>query len=210
MIESNPLISEFERALLMIDKAAAEKIIIEASASKEPIDIASEIVTIALGRIGDSWSLGKASLSQVYMSGIICEQIIDKILPPKNPLRKDQPKMGIAVFDDFHVLGKRIIYSTLRASGFELLDLGSGLKSNDLVKIVHEQKIKILLLSVLMLPSALKIKEFIKNLDDKEVKIIVGGSPFRFDENLWMEVGADGMGKNPSEAINIVNKMMGY
>lgn len=72
------------------------------------------------------------------MSGIICEEIIDKILPPSDPQRKDQPKMAIGVFEDYHLLGKRIIYSTLRASGFELIDLGGGLNVELLVSIVEK------------------------------------------------------------------------
>jgi len=38
--------------------------------------------------------------------------------------------------------------------------------------------------------------------------LIVGGAPFRFDANLWKEVGADAMGKNASEAINIITHFM--
>ncbi|MDZ7777050.1 MAG: hypothetical protein U5L09_16260 [Bacteroidales bacterium] len=53
---------------------------------------------------------------------------------------------------------------------------------------VHKEKIKILLLSVLMLPSALHVKDLKQKLNGTGVKIVVGGAPFRFDENLWKEV----------------------
>jgi monomethylamine corrinoid protein len=140
------------------------------------------------------------------MSGVICEQIIDTILPPSSPVRKDQPKMAIAVFEDYHLLGKRIIYSVLRASGFELIDLGGGLDAGRLTELVRKEKIKILLLSVLMLPSALRIKELKERLSGTGV-IVVGGAPFRLDEELWKEVGADFFGKDYSEAIDIVTKL---
>ncbi len=201
-------INALERALLTMDQSQAESIVIGAMTKGTPIQIASELVSGTLQRIGDSWETGNLALSQVYMSGIICEEVIDKILPPSNPLRKNQPKMAIAVFEDYHLLGKRILYSTLRASGFELIDLGGGLSTDQLVEIVKNEKIKILLLSVLMLPSALRIKELKLNLLDTDVKIIVGGAPFRFDTELWKEVGADGMGKDSSDAIEIVTKLM--
>lgn len=201
-------INALERALLTMDQSQAESIVIGAMTKGTPIQIASELVSGTLQRIGDSWETCNLALSQVYMSGIICEEVIDKILPPSNPLRKNQPKMAIAVFEDYHLLGKRILYSTLRASGFELIDLGGGLSTDQLVEIVKNEKIKILLLSVLMLPSALRIKELKLNLLDTDVKIIVGGAPFRFDTELWKEVGADGMGKDSSDAIEIVTKLM--
>ena len=87
------------------------------------------------------------------------------------------------------------------------MDLGGGLNADNLTGIVKNEKIKILLLSVLMLPSALRIKELKERLADTDVKIIVGGAPFRFDTNLWKEIGADGFGKDSSEAIEIVTKL---
>ena len=201
-------INALERALLSLDNDQAESIVRKSISKGSPIVIASELVSQTLQRIGDAWEDGKLALSQVYMSGIICEGIIDQILPPSDPNRKDQPKMAIAVFEDYHLLGKRIIYSTLRASGFELIDLGGGLNTDNLIKLVQKEHIEILLLSVLMLPSALRIKELKERLADTNVKIIVGGAPFRFDTNLWKEIGADGFGKDSSEAIEIVTKLM--
>ena len=199
---------QLEHALLSLDQEAAERIILEAEIASSPIKIAGDMISSTLGRIGDSWESGQLSLSQVYMSGIICEKVIDKILPPQSPNRISQPKMAIAVVEDFHLLGKRIVYSTLRASGFELMDLGGGLSIESIIRLVKTEKIKILLLSVLMLPSALRIKDLKMQLKDIDVTIVVGGAPFRFDEQLWKEVGADYYGKDSSEALEIVNKIM--
>lgn len=209
MSKLTPLINSFERALLSLDRSAVEKLIHDATKLDTPINVASELISQGLKRIGDGWEEGKVALSQVYLSGLICEEVIDKILPKASPSRKDQPKMAIAVFEDYHLLGKRIIYSSLRASGYELMDLGSGQTTHSLVKIVKEEKIKILLLSVLMLPSALKIKQLKEQLADNDVKIIVGGAPFRFDSELCIEVGADAAGKDPSEALQIIANLSG-
>lgn len=199
---------QLEHALLSLDQEAAEHIIIEAQDESSPNKLLTDLISITLARIGDSWESGKLSLSQVYMSGIICEKVIDKILPPQSQIKKNQPKMAIAVVEDFHLLGKRIIYSTLRASGFNLIDLGGGLSIERIVEIVKTEEIKILLLSVLMLPSALRIKELKIKLKNLDVIIVVGGAPFRFDKQLWKEVGADFYGKDSSEALEIVNKIM--
>jgi len=196
--------SEFERALLSMDKPKVEAIILKAASEESALIVAGKLVTQALQRIGDMWEDGKVALSQVYMSGIICEEIIDKLLPKSSPVRIDRPKMAIAVFEDYHLLGKSIIYSTLRAGGFELMDLGGAMKADQIERIVKEEEIKILLLSVLMLPSALRIKELKKNLSSVDVKIVVGGAPFRFDDKLWLEVGADACGKDSSDALEIV------
>jgi methanogenic corrinoid protein MtbC1 len=78
-----------------------------------------------------------------------------------------------------------------------------------IVKKVKENGIKILLVSVLMLPSALKIKQLKEalNKESLNIKLLVGGAPFRFDKHLWQEVGADAMGSNPAEAVEMVGKL---
>jgi methanogenic corrinoid protein MtbC1 len=200
--------NKLERALLTLDKEEAGRVVDEALRLDSPINIIGEVISLTLERIGIAWEEGRLALSQVYMSGLICEELIDQKLPPNRTSRKSQPKMAIAVFEDYHMLGKRIVYSSLLSSGFDLIDLGGGLDADKLVEIVDKEKIKILLLSVLMFPSALHIKNLRKKLDGRDVKIIVGGAPFRFDSNLWKEVGADAYGANPAQAIQIISQMM--
>jgi len=202
------LSTRLEQALILLSKEEAEKILIEATKYGTPAEIAGQLISTALKNIGDIWEEGNLSLSQVYMSGIICEELIDKILPAQSSTRKSQPKMAIGVFEDYHILGKRIVFSSLRASGFELIDLGGGLTIDKLVETIQKEKIRIMLLSVLMLPSALHIKDLKKKLNGTDVKLIVGGAPFRFDEQLWKEVGADGYGKDSADAIQLVTKLM--
>lgn len=199
-MDNHAAITRLERALLMLDNASAWEVISESSSETNPFETASNLVSDTLERIGRNWEEGKLSLSQVYMSGVICEDLIDKLLPPKSPTRVDQPSMGIAVLEDYHVLGKRIIYSVLRAGGYELEDLGFGISVEDLVEKISEKNIRILLVSVLMLPSALRVEELKKQLKDSSVKVIVGGAPFRFDPSLWEEVHADYCGHNPADA----------
>jgi monomethylamine corrinoid protein len=200
---------EFEHALLDLDKSKVEAILRKATSEYTPMTVANILVTQTLQRLGEMWEEGNVSLSQIYMIGIICEEIVDKLLPPSSSKRIDQPKMAIAVIEDYHLLGKKIIYSTLRASGYDLMDLGGGMKVDDIERIVKEEQIKILLLSALMLPSALRVRELRNKLSSNDVTIVVGGAPFRFDEKLWQEVGADICGKDSSEALQIVKELTG-
>ena len=202
------LVNAFERALVYLDRLAAQKIVTEASDSWSPVQLVEALVVPALERIGAGWEQGQVALSQVYMSGRICEELVDTILPHSSPTRKNQPKMAIAVLGDYHLLGKRIVYSVLRASGWELQDYGR-VTVDELVSQVRRDGVKILLISVLMLPSALRVKDVRAKLNGmgSDVKIVVGGAPFRFDDRLWKDVGADAMGRNASEAVGIVTRI---
>ncbi len=208
-MDNQPYLDSFITSLLCLDKDTAKTIVVDMMKIDDPITITNKLIVPALEFVGECWEKGSVALSQVYMAGRICEALIDEILPPGNPLRTDQPPIGIAVLMDHHILGKRVIYSALRASGFELIDLGQGLSAKEIVNLVHRHQIKILLISVLMLPSALHLKEITRQLKPEGVKIVVGGAPFRIDKNLFQEVDADATGDNAGVAVEIVNRYVG-
>lgn len=164
-----------------------------------------ELMVPALIRLGEEWDHGEIALSQIYMSSRICEDIVERALPPMAAERKSHPRMAIAVLSDYHTLGKRIVLSVMRASGFEVIDYGR-MDVAALVDRVLADEIEILLISVLMLPAALKVKAVRAALAARgaRVKIAVGGAPFLFDQELWREVGADAIGRNAAEAVTIV------
>ncbi|MBI9047334.1 MAG: cobalamin-dependent protein [Anaerolineaceae bacterium] len=203
------LTQELESALLSVDRVSAKAILTTPRPGLTALQLIDQLVVPVLAKIGTGWSDGIYSLSQVYMSGRICEELVDIILPPLDASRTSQPNMAIAALEDYHMLGKRIVYSTLRASGYELSNLGR-MACQELAEHVQKEKIQILLISVLMLPSALKVKKLREFLDRSEtsVKILVGGAPFRFDERLWLEVEADGVGHTASEAVDLVKGMI--
>jgi len=65
--------------------------------NSSPLQFVEQVVVPALEQIGDGWESGDVALSQIYMSGRICEKLVDTILPPKDPQRKYQPKMAITI-----------------------------------------------------------------------------------------------------------------
>jgi methanogenic corrinoid protein MtbC1 len=198
----------------MIEKLSGrfsiESLLVRNKENLDPMTLVEQVVVPALERIGTGWEQGRISLAQVYLSGRICEEMIDKLLPPDHTSRKRQPPMAIVVLEDHHLLGKRIVYSAMRASGFELFNYGQ-MDVDTVVSKVKTDGIKILLISVLMLPSALRIKTLRESLirENLDIKLLVGGAPFRYDKLLWQEVGADAMGANPAEAVEWVRKISG-
>lgn len=196
---------QFRKALEALDKVQADRLFRQALSDASPLTAVETLVVPALDEIGKAWDDGRIALSQVYMSARICEDLVEKVMPRGDPVRRHQPGMAIAVLNDYHMLGKRIVHSVLRAGGFEIEDYGRQ-EVSGLVERVGRDGVRILLISVLMLPSALKARELRDALDRAglDVKIAVGGAPFLFDAALWREVGADAMGRCASDAVDIV------
>lgn len=199
----------FRESLEMLDRVAAENIFRQALSRLSPLEAVEQLVVPALVEIGEAWHTGQVALSQIYMAGRFCEQLVDSVLPASDPDRKHQPRSAIVVLNDYHMLGKRIVYSIMRASGFELFDYGR-MDVNELLEKVVADRISVLMISVLILPSALKIGEVCKALKAAKlpIKVLVGGAPFLFDDSLWREIGADAMGRNAADAVTIVERWM--
>lgn len=199
---------KLKQSLLNVNKKESIEILDGLASEFETIPLIESIIVPIMQEIGEGWEDGTIALSQVYMSGKIIETWVDEALPPGHADRKDQPKMGIAVLEDYHLLGKRIIYSILRASGFELTDY-KHISVIDLIKKIEEDELEVILISTLMLPSALKIKELKEKLVEKQIEVIVivGGAPFRFDTNLWRDVGADYVATGAKDIIEIIEKI---
>ena len=202
--------NEFEEALVNYEKTRAFSLFEKFVRENETAKFIDEIIVEILSSIGNKWHKGNLSLSQVYLSSKICEEIIAKLLPAQPTAPKNSRKTGIVTLEDHHILGKRIVSSTLRSSGFNLIDFGHGISVERMLEKIISEKPEILLISVLMYPSALKVKklrdELLKN--NIEIKILVGGAPFNFDKNLWEKVGADAMGRNATDAVKMLEKWM--
>lgn len=206
----NSQIAEFQDALLDVNRIRAEAVLMQCLDHDDSFEQMESIVIGALERIGEGWEKGTASLSQVYMSGVICEELVDTYLPRYDVRRKDIPRMAIGVLLDHHSLGKRIVYSVLRAAGFEIIDLGQGLDADAMAEAAQEHGVEILLISTLMLPSALKVAQVRDALWKRgcRARIVVGGAPFRLDPTLWQRVGADADGQSATRVAVTIEQLV--
>lgn len=201
---------DFYNALLSIDRLSAEKILKDIYTREGSYASVEKMIVKSLEVIGVEWEAGDLALAQVFMSGVICEELVDEMIITDNKHRKNTPRMGIGVLYDNHGLGKKIVKSVIRSSGYEILDLGLGLNIDQMVDACREKELDIILISTLMLPSALKIVHIKEKLVEEglSTKIIAGGAPFRFDKKLWERVGADADGKNATDIVSVIESLV--
>lgn len=196
-----------ERALLAADRSDAAEAL-AAARVREGGGAVDRVVVPALERIGAGWEQGRLALSQVYIAGRICEDLTEGGAPPAASPRAPPGAVAIAVLEDHHLLGKRIVVATLRAAGWPVEDLGHGLGAQELAARVAGSGIRLLLVSTLMLRAALQVRHLVHLLRaaGSRVPVLVGGAPFRIDRHLWREVEADAMGVTASDALALVER----
>lgn len=207
--QTDTAVGALVQALLEVDRVTVGELLSQGGQGDTPISLMESLVVPALEQIGQGWEQGTVSLAQVYMSGRICEEKLDALLPDDCGARRDQPPMAVAVLEDQHRLGLRIVYSVLRSAGFALHNYGC-MPLDPLLERVREDGVRILLVSTLMLPAALRILDLVASLQtlDPPPKVVVGGAPFRFAPSLWERVGADAYGETATDAVAIVNRLV--
>lgn len=211
MTQLDDAVGKLLAALLRMDDREVRSLLAQEHDPSAGVDCLESLVVPALERLGQGWEAGRVALSQIYVAGRLCEKAVQDILPPAVQARPGQPKMAIAVIEDHHALGKRMVLSCLRASGFSLLDYGHGCKAENLVRQVMADQVEVIFLSCLMLASAMRVAEVADGLRKAGCKtaVVVGGAPFRFDDQLFAQVGARAMGRTAAEAVGIAEALMG-
>lgn len=203
-------VKDFTKALLAVDKPAAQGVLVRAQAMGVSAADVESIVVEALEVIGKEWETGEAALSQVYMSGKICEDLMAGLMAQNEAAVKIPGRCAIAVLNDHHMLGKRLVLSSLRLAGFSIDDWGS-MDVDPLATTAVDHELDALLVSTLMLPSALAVTDLKTRLQELGFrgKLLVGGAPFRLDKQLWKEVGADATADNAMESIQALTTLLG-
>lgn len=197
---------KFKALVLDINRFKCREYILE---QKEQTDVVENIIVPTLTEIGDGWQQGIYSLSQVYMSSVICEEIAEELFEHDVESKKQKINIGVVTFDDYHSFGKKLVTLTLRASGYIVEDFGMIFSEDELIEKIKKHQTDVLLMSVLMLPPALKIPALKPKLleANPHLKLIVGGAPFRFDKELYKQIGADATGDTPRDALKIIEEL---
>lgn len=198
-------VAQLEDRLLRMDRLGAMRLYEESGVA--PMAWIESVIVPALENIGRAWETGDVALSQIYMGGRICEEFVKSVSGQDAPVNRASPKIALVSLEDYHLLGKRMVYASVRSAGYELIDYGR-MTAEALAERALQDGVEILLISTLMLDSALRVCKVKEGLRSKgrATKLVVGGAPFRFDEQLWRDVGADAMGRNASDVLPLIGQ----
>ncbi|MCL6088195.1 MAG: corrinoid protein [Actinobacteria bacterium] len=196
-----------------IDKAeqAAKKAV---EAGVDPLE-AAKALTDAIRDIGDAFAKGELFLPDLVCAAEVLKKalpVISKEIASQGKSSKSLGKVVIGtVFGDIHSIGKGMVSTLLYAAGFEVIDLGINVKSEDFLKAVRENKPDILAMSALLTTTAMEQKNIIETLKKEglrdKVKVIVGGSPI--NQEFADSIGADGYGATAPDGVKVAKRLLG-
>jgi len=209
------LLEKLKNVVLDFDIDNAESIARQAiDSGVDPIKAANAL-SEGIKVIGDKFGSGELFLPDLVCASEVLKKafpVINKALEKSGSKKKSLGKIVIGtVFGDIHSIGKGMVSTLLYAAGFDMIDLGINVKSEDFLKAIKEQNADVLAMSALLTTTAMEQKRVIEGLKEAglrgKVKVVVGGSPI--NQEFADSIGADGYGATAPEGVKVIKKLLG-
>ncbi|MDY0386787.1 MAG: B12-binding domain-containing protein [Methanolobus sp.] len=192
-----------------IVEAAVDKAIIEGIL---PGDIIEKGLAAGINEVGILFENGKLFLPHLVLATDAMEAGLT-MLETEMP-EESFKKYGVIVIgtveDDVHDIGKIIVSSMLRMSGFEIHDLGKDVPLQDFIDMARQTNADMICLSALTTVSLSRQKEVIEMLNEQSLRdkliVMIGGAPA---SQKWSDkIGADCYAQNAIEAVSTAKKLL--
>ena len=208
------LINEAIASLLECDKAKAEEVAKRAlAAGMEPGEIMSAGFIVGIRQLGDKFDEGEVFLPELMLAAEAMEAamaICNAALPAGASETRGTVVIG-TVEGDVHDIGKAIVASFLRASGFVVHDLGRNVSAETFAEQAIEHNADVVGSSALLtstLRQQEKIEAALKEAGIRErVKTVVGGAVCT--QGWADQIGADAYAKDAGDGIRKIEALLG-
>jgi len=179
-------------------------------------NVINDMLEPALIEIGEMWSHEKLSLAQGYVAAKVTEDILEIAAKSKEWQKeikiKKIPVVLANIEDDFHSLGRKMIGTFLKASGWDVFDMGNDVIAVDIVNKAVELNAPVIGVSAMMYTSALNIKKVREEIDKRnlqsKIKLAVGGAIFKVRPKLVEEVGGDGTAQSAIHVPELFSELL--
>lgn len=205
-------------AIVDVDEAKAIELVYEAQ--KADIDLL-ELLLSGFGagndEIGEQFDKGTLSLPELIYAAEVMKTVTNTILELLQEAGNDTSMLGFkgkillaTVEGDVHDIGKGIVASTLKAAGFQVIDLGCEVPVETILKQAKEHEADIIGTSALLTSTMVEQKKLEKLLTETGEKdsfiTMVGGAPCT---PRWAKkIGAGGYSEDAIEAVKIAQELM--
>ena len=162
--------------------------------------------------VGARMRSGECFIPEVLLSARTMQGALDLLKP--HLAEGEQAGLGTVVIGtvegDLHDIGKNLVGMLLQGAGFEVVNLGTGVTTQQFVEAVKEHAPVIVGMSALLTTTLPRMKETLTALTEAglrdSVKVMAGGAPVT--ASFCEELGADGYGANAGLAVEKAKELL--
>lgn len=205
-------LTELEKALVDLKK---ERVIVlvedKLKRKTAPLEIVKELNN-GMIEVGERFAAGEYFISELIYSSHIMKEALARLEPlfEHTDLSESGETVVIGtVKGDIHDLGKNIVATLLRNSGFRVIDLGIDVPAERFIEKLKETGAKVLGLSCLLNLAFHEMKNVVDRLKEagmrNQIRVIIGGQPI--DEKVREYTGADYYAPDAPAGVKICRKI---
>jgi 5-methyltetrahydrofolate--homocysteine methyltransferase len=174
-----------------------------------PIEVNNMGIVPALKELGILFERGDIFLPQLMRSAETAKKAFEIL--KKHFEKKEEKKARIlfaTVEGDIHDIGKNIVITLLEADGFEVIDLGKNVKTEEILNAIERTSPDFVALSCLMTTTLPFMRKSVKAIKERfgSIPVAVGGAVLT--KKLAEEMGADIYGEDAVTAVKIFNEFL--
>ena len=175
-------------------------------------DLLKKGLLAAMDLVGERFGEGDIFIPQVIWSAKAMQAGMNLLRPHFTEGQQEKSARIIigTAEGDIHDIGKNLVGMMLEGAGFEVVDLGVGVKPEQFVEKAVEEKADIIGVSALLTTTMMSMAEVVRLKNEKglsSLKVIIGGAPLSLD--FCKEIGADAYGVDAMDAVAKVKELMG-
>jgi len=178
----------------------------------KPYEVIIQGLAEGMKIVGDKYEAKEYSLPEMLLSSDAVYAGLNYLLPmiPREE-KRSRGKVVVGVVEgDVHDIGKNILKAMLVAAGYEVVDLGRDVPTDNFVETAQKEGAQVIAMSTLMTPTLMSMKTVEDKLKETgmkdSVKTIVGGSSVTDD--FAKEIGSDAYAKDAMEGVDKVKLLL--
>lgn len=180
----------------------------------DPLRAIKEGLNRGMNKIGEDFSQLRCYLPEVIMAAEAMKAALAILEPAALKMDAGSIKKSRVVIatiaGDIHDIGKNIVSLLLKASGFEVYDLGRDVPVDAMINKAVEVNSDIIAASTLLSTSMPYMEDLLKMLQERGLRekyiVMVGGGPVTRE---WAEtIGADGYADDGDEAVKAAKQLL--
>lgn len=181
----------------------------------DPVAAFEQGLRSGISEVGDGFARGDLFLPDLVLSAETMKAAAEILEAEITRSGTKHSKVGKVVLGtvqgDLHDIGKTIVATLLTSHGFDVIDLGVNVSSEDFIAAVEREKPDVLGMSSLLTVTAKELQNVISLLQENnlrdDVKVIVGGGAVTAP--YAEEIEADGYGQNAELGVRMTKLLLG-
>jgi len=207
------LAGEYLVAALEGDRRRASHTVLDAVDNGLPLaDAYVEVLMKAQAEVGRMWHANELSIAEEHTVTATTELVMSQLYP-RIPLPDDPcgTVLAGAISGDLHDIGVRVAADFLEMNGYRSVFLGADIPPAEFARAAIDFEVDLVVIGATWPAGIEAVREAVKAvhcIEDRRIRVLVGGRAFAADPESWQATGADGYAPDARRVVEEARRLL--